>query len=118
MISSNVITANEIGLLLSPSSVRAFQVLREAAEKMQETGRTIAKLYYNSPRQKAKRAHVAFCQVRMTTPKENLLHGLALLVTVEGAERSLAPPLELLANSLTSHAPPLEPDTKSGTGSS
>ena len=118
MISSNVKTANEIGLLLAPSSVRAFQVLREAAEKMQETGRTIAKLYYNSPRQKAKRAHTAFCLVRMTTPKEHLLNGLPLAEPLARAERSLAPPLELIANSLTSHAPPLEPDTKSGTGSS
>ena len=34
------------------------------------------------------------------------------------AELSLAPPLELIANSLTSHAPPLEPNSITGTGSS
>ena len=64
------------------------------------------------------RAHVAYCLARKATPKENLLEGLSLLETVEGAELSLAPPLELIANSLTSHAPPLEPDSKTGTGSS
>jgi hypothetical protein len=65
-----------------------------------------------------RRAHVALCRVRMTTPKEKLLEGLSLLESVEGAELSLAPPLELIANSLTSHAPPIELDSKSGTGSS
>ena len=65
-----------------------------------------------------RRSHVAFCRVRMTAPKEKLLEGLSLLETVEGAELSLAPPLELIANSLTSHAPPLEPNSITGTGSS
>jgi hypothetical protein len=63
-------------------------------------------------------AHFAYCLARKATPKENLLEGLSLLETVEGAELSLAPPLELIANSLTSHAPPIEPNSKSGTGSS
>jgi len=63
-------------------------------------------------------AHFAYCLARTATPKENLLKGLTLAKRVEGAELSLAPPLELIANSLTSHAPPLEPDTKTGTGSS
>jgi hypothetical protein len=65
-----------------------------------------------------RRSHVAYCIARKAAERKNLLHGLALIETVEGAELSLAPPLELIANSLTSHAPPLEPDTKTGTGSS
>ena len=63
-------------------------------------------------------AHLAFCLVRMATPKENLLKGLTLAKRVKGAELSLAPPLELIANSLTTHAPPIEPNSITGTGSS
>jgi hypothetical protein len=65
-----------------------------------------------------RRSHVAFCLARKAAEKKNLLYGLSLIETVKGAELSLASPLELLANSLTSHAPPLEPDSKTGTGSS
>ena len=54
----------------------------------------------------------------LATEKKNLLKGLTLAKRVEGAELSLASPLEIIANSLTSHAPPLEPDSKTGTGSS
>ena len=65
-----------------------------------------------------RRSHVAYCIARKAAEKKNLLHGLEIIETAKGAELSLASPLELLANSLTSHAPPLEPDTKTGTGSS
>jgi hypothetical protein len=65
-----------------------------------------------------RRSHVAYCIARKAAEKKNLLHGLEIIETAKGAELSLASPLELLANSLTSHAPPLEPYSKTGTGSS
>ena len=65
-----------------------------------------------------RRSHVAYCIARKAAERKNLLHGLALIETVEGAELSLASPLELIENSLTTHAPPIEPDSKTGTGSS
>lgn len=65
-----------------------------------------------------RRSHVAYCIARKAAERKNLLHGLALIETVEGAELSLASPLELIENSLTTHAPPIEPNSKSGTGSS
>ena len=65
-----------------------------------------------------RRSHVAYCVARKAAEKKNLLHGLELVEVVKGAELSLASPLEIIANSLTSHAPPLEPDSKTGTGSS
>lgn len=65
-----------------------------------------------------RRSHVAFCLARKAAERKNLQHGLALIETAKGAELSLASPLELLANSLTSHAPPIEPYSKTGTGSS
>ena len=74
-------------------------------------------IHYFTARDRFK-SHVASCRVRMMTPKESLLKGLTLAKRVEGAELSLASPLEIIANSLTSHAPPLEPDSKTGTGSS
>jgi hypothetical protein len=74
-------------------------------------------IHYFTARDREK-AHVAYCLARKATEKKNLLKGLTLAKRVEGAELSLASPLELIANSLTSHAPPLEPDSKTGTGSS
>ena len=74
-------------------------------------------IHYLTARDRQK-AHLNFCLARKATEKKNLLKGLTLAKRVEGAELSLASPLEIIANSLTSHAPPLEPDSKTGTGSS
>ena len=74
-------------------------------------------IHYLTARDREK-AHFNFCLARIATEKKNLLKGLTLAKRVEGAELSLASPLEIIANSLTSHAPPLEPDSKTGTGSS
>jgi hypothetical protein len=74
-------------------------------------------IHYFTARDREK-SHLAYCLARKATEKKNLLKGLTLAKRVEGAELSLAPPLERIENSLTSHAPPLEPDSKTGTGSS
>ena len=74
-------------------------------------------IHYFTARDREK-SHLAYCLAYKATEKKNLLKGLTLAKRVEGAELSLASPLELIANSLTSHAPPLEPDSKTGTGSS
>lgn len=62
-------------------------------------------IHYFTARDREK-AHFNYCLARKKAEKKNLLYGLALIETAEGAELSLASPLELLANSLPSHAPP------------
>ena len=104
---------NRRGVLAPEDYYSLLDQMNEATEREWEATSRVCRAEMN-----LRRSHVALCRVRMTTPKENLLKGLTLAKRVEGAELSLAPPLELIANSLTSHAPPLEPDTKTGTGSS
>jgi hypothetical protein len=62
-------------------------------------------IHYLTARDREK-SHLAYCLARKATEKKNLLNGLTLIKTSESAELSLASPLELLANSLPSHAPP------------
>ena len=112
-LTASVYQENRRGVLAPEDYYLLYDQMNEAQEREWEATSRVCRTEVN-----LRRPHVAFCQVRMTTPKENLLEGLSLLETVEGAELSLAPPLELIANSLTSHAPPLEPNSKTGTGSS
>jgi len=104
---------NQRGVLAPEDYYSLYDQMNEAQEREWEATSRVCRTEVN-----LRRSHVALCRVRMTTPKEELLEGLSLLETVEGAELSLAPPLELIANSLTSHAPPIEPNSITGTGSS
>lgn len=65
-------------------------------------------IHYFTARDREK-AHFNYCLARKATEKQNLCKGLTLVKRAEGAELSLASPLEIIANSLTSHAPPKSP---------
>lgn len=99
--------------LMSDEEFTELLALRDLA--LDEYANT--QIHYFTARDREK-AHFNFCLARKATEKQHLCKGLTLVKRAEGAELSLASPLEIIANSLTSHAPPLEPDSKTGTGSS
>ncbi len=69
-----------------------------------------------------RRAHVAYCRARITSPQVQLLtHRESLALAIKSPQvvtEIHSPELELIENSLPSHAPPLEPRFQNGTGSS
>lgn len=70
----------------------------------------------------ARRSHIAYCRARVLASQVQLLtHREALALASKSPQvvsEIHSPELELIENSLPSHAPPLEPRFQNGTGSS
>lgn len=113
---------NDSGLIaISEAASKSFAPFLEFAEKLRNTGQAVAEAYERSPHYKKRKAQEAYCTVRTISPthKEAQCAGLARIDRItqrRTARQQWASPLELLANSLTSHAPPHRPESITGLG--
>ena len=89
--------------------LRTLAVLDEQTKKLRDTGRIIARWFETSPREKARRAKIAFVSICTATYREALALFLIGTIDTENARPLLG---ARLRNWLHAHAPPHGSATK------